>query len=87
MMFARSDLILILSQVCNLDKNQLFHKISSGFATTTPDGTCSDSMALKGQTGSNPPSICGTNTGYHSQLYYKKDFTRILYFEIFLSVC
>ena len=38
-----------------------------GFATTTPVGTCSDSLAVKGQTGSNPPSICGTNTGYHSQ--------------------
>jgi len=30
---------------------------------TTPD--CTDSFAVTGQTGKNPPSICGTNTGYH----------------------
>ena len=28
-------------------------------------GTCSDTFAAAGQTGVNPPSICGTNTGYH----------------------
>ena len=32
-------------------------------------GACSDSFAAAGQTGSNPPSICGTNTGYHSNCY------------------
>ena len=32
---------------------------------TTPD--CTDSFAVTGQTGKNPPSICGTNTGYHSK--------------------
>jgi len=32
---------------------------------TAADGACSDSFATAGQTGSNPPTICGTNTGYH----------------------
>jgi len=30
---------------------------------TTP--ACTDSFAVAGQTGNNPPSICGTNTGQH----------------------
>merc|ERR1712064_129779 len=28
-------------------------------------GVCTDSFAAAGQTGKNPPSICGTNSGYH----------------------
>ena len=30
-------------------------------------GACTDTFAAAGQTGKNPPSICGTNTGYHSK--------------------
>merc|ERR1719410_929611 len=28
-------------------------------------GACTDTFAATGQTGKNPPTICGTNTGYH----------------------
>ena len=31
-------------------------------------GACTDTFAVAGQSGKNPPSICGTNTGYHSRL-------------------
>jgi len=40
----------------------------SGF-TVTAVGVKTDSMAITGQTGRNPPSIAGTNTGYHSMLF------------------
>jgi len=36
----------------------------SGFVTGT-NGACTDTFAAAGQTGKNPPNICGTNTGYH----------------------
>ena len=36
----------------------------SGYLTGA-NGACSDTFAAAGQTGKNPPSICGTNTGYH----------------------
>jgi len=36
----------------------------SGLTVTTA-GVCTDTFAIAGQTGVNPPSICGTNTGYH----------------------
>eukprot|EP00091_Calanus_sinicus_P024705 TRINITY_DN9017_c0_g1_i1.p1 TRINITY_DN9017_c0_g1~~TRINITY_DN9017_c0_g1_i1.p1 ORF type:complete len:111 (+),score=14.49 TRINITY_DN9017_c0_g1_i1:492-824(+) len=35
----------------------------SGF--TAAVGVCTDKFTAEGQTGVNPPSICGTNTGYH----------------------
>ena len=47
-------------QVCQL---RLDFITSSGY--TQADGVCSDTFAAAGQTGVNPPSICGTNTGYH----------------------
>lgn len=39
----------------------------TGFAVSTasPVGQCTDKLAAVGQTGSDPPSICGTNTDYH----------------------
>lgn len=38
----------------------------SGYLTSsTTGGSCEDSFAAAGQTGKNPPAICGTNTGYH----------------------
>ena len=52
----------VSSDICQL---RLDYDSFSGFDTTTPVGTCSDSLEVKGQTGKNPPSICGTNTGYH----------------------
>ena len=40
----------------------------SGFAVdSTTSGLCDDSLAAAGQTGKDPPSICGTNTDYHSE--------------------
>jgi hypothetical protein len=40
----------------------------TGLATaTTPVGGCTDDLTTAGQTGYNPPAICGTNTGYHSE--------------------
>ena len=39
----------------------------SGFYTGT-NGACGvDDFEAAGQTGKNPPTICGTNTGYHSE--------------------
>merc|ERR1712079_633570 len=52
----------ISDNVCQL---RLDFQTFSGFATTTPIGACSDYMTAAGQTGKDPPSICGTNTAYH----------------------
>ena len=35
--------------------------------TTAGVGFCTDSFVAAGQSGVNPPTICGTNTGYHSK--------------------
>ena len=43
----------------------------TGYTATTA-GVCTDKFEATGQTGSNPPAICGINTGYHSE------FSRIL---------
>jgi len=48
--------------VCQL---RLDFQTFSGFATSTTAGDCYDTLAMAGQTGVDPPSICGTNTGYH----------------------
>ena len=50
--------------VCQL---RLDFETFSGFLTTTPAGSCSDSFVAAGQTGKDPPTICGTNTDYHSE--------------------
>merc|ERR1712113_185271 len=52
----------ISDDICQL---RLDFQTFSGFATTTPIGACSDYMTAAGQTGKDPPSICGTNTAYH----------------------
>jgi len=36
----------------------------SGF-TVSAAGICTSKFVIEGQTGKNPPTICGTNTGYH----------------------
>ena len=54
----------ISDDICQL---RLDFQTFSGFATTTPIGACSDYMTAAGQTGKDPPSICGTNTDYHSK--------------------
>ena len=41
----------------------------SGFVTGT-GGACTDQFAAAGQTGKNPPTICGTNTGYHMYIEF-----------------
>eukprot|EP00090_Calanus_glacialis_P027414 TRINITY_DN43201_c0_g1_i1.p1 TRINITY_DN43201_c0_g1~~TRINITY_DN43201_c0_g1_i1.p1 ORF type:complete len:380 (-),score=76.16 TRINITY_DN43201_c0_g1_i1:263-1402(-) len=48
--------------ICQL---RLDFQTMSGLATSTTVGMCTDSFAAAGQTGKNPPTICGTNTGYH----------------------
>merc|ERR1712079_910255 len=52
----------VSDDICQL---RLDFQTFSGFATTTPIGACSDYMTAAGQTGKDPPSICGTNTAYH----------------------
>jgi len=50
----------VSSDICQL---RLDFQTFSGYTNTL--GICGDTFAAAGQTGSNPPSICGTNTGYH----------------------
>jgi len=47
--------------ICQL---RLDFQTFTGF-TATSVGACTDTFAVEGQTSVNPPSICGTNTGYH----------------------
>ena len=53
----------VSDDICQL---RLDFQTFSGFATTT-GGACNDYFTAAGQTGKNPPNICGTNTGYHSK--------------------
>ena len=55
----------VSDDICQL---RLDFQTFSGFATATTVSTCTDTLAVTGQTGVDPPSICGTNTGYHSKL-------------------
>ena len=58
----------ISDDICQL---RLDFQTFSGFATgPTTAGDCDDSFAAAGQTGKDPPSICGTNTGYHSMFKF-----------------
>merc|ERR1719458_1915390 len=52
----------VSDDVCQL---RLDFQTFSGFVTSTTAGSCYDTLAMAGQTGVDPPSICGTNTGYH----------------------
>merc|ERR1712038_2057337 len=52
----------VSDDICQL---RLDFETFSGFATATTVSTCTDTLAVTGQTGVDPPSICGTNTGYH----------------------
>ena len=61
----------VADDICQL---RLDFQTFSGFATTSPAGACDDTFAATGQTGSDPPSICGTNTGYHSKKIATKDY-------------
>ena len=54
----------INDNICQL---RLDFQTFSGFATSTTAGSCYDTLAMAGQTGVDPPSICGTNTGFHSK--------------------
>ena len=36
--------------------------------TVATTGTCTDIFQATGGSGKNPPAICGTNTGYHSEI-------------------
>jgi len=52
----------VSADICQL---RLDFQTFSGFATSTTAGSCYDTLAMAGQTGVDPPSICGTNTGFH----------------------
>lgn len=53
----------VSDNICTL---RLDFQTFSGFATSTATaGTCSDTFVAAGQSGVNPPTICGTNTDYH----------------------
>merc|ERR1711997_526702 len=52
----------VSDDVCQL---RLDFQTFSGFVPSTTAGSCYDTLAMAGQTGVDPPSICGTNTGYH----------------------
>jgi|ERR1712037_157077 len=52
----------VSDDICQL---RLDFQTFTGFVTATTVGACSDKLAMAGQTGVDPPSICGTNTGYH----------------------
>jgi len=52
----------VSDEICQL---RLDFQTMSGFAEAANAGVCSDKLEAKGQTGVNPPAICGTNTGYH----------------------
>ena len=58
----------IFLYVSNCNPCRLDFETFSGLATSAL-GTCSDSLAVVGMSGYNPPTICGTNTGYHSKTY------------------
>merc|ERR1712013_6767 len=51
------------SDICQL---RLDFQTMTGFVTSTANvGSCTDSFAVASPTGSDPPTICGTNTVYH----------------------
>merc|ERR1712117_396834 len=52
----------VQDDICQL---RLDFQSFSGLATSTTVGMCTDYLTVAGQTGKNPPSICGTNTDYH----------------------
>jgi len=52
----------VQDDICQL---RLDFQSFSGLATSTTVGLCTDYITVAGQTGKNPPAICGTNTGYH----------------------
>ena len=60
--------ISFFEDVSNCNPCRLDFETFSGLATSAL-GTCSDSLAVVGMSGYNPPTICGTNTGYHSKTY------------------
>ena len=53
----------VSDDICQL---RLDFQTFSGFVIDATSAVCTDSFAVAGQTGKNPPTICGTNTGYHS---------------------
>ena len=56
----------------NVEISRLDFQTFSGYVVdtvTTGIGVCTDSFSAVGASGVNPPTICGTNTGYHSKIY------------------
>ena len=74
--------IFFFEDVSNCNPCRLDFETFSGLATSAL-GTCSDSLAVVGMSGYNPPTICGTNTGYHSKTYIS--FVFLLFLVLFVS--
>ena len=53
--------------ICQL---RLDFQTFTGFVIDATSAVCTDSFAVAGQTGKDPPTICGTNTGYHSGCFH-----------------
>jgi len=53
----------VSSDVCQLRFD--FQTFTGFTVAASTSGACTDSFAVTGQTGKAPPTICGTNTGYH----------------------
>ena len=56
---------IFFSDILNLSLRLDFQSMSLADAAAT--GACLDYFEATGDTGQNPPRICGTNTGYHSK--------------------
>jgi len=52
----------VSEDICQL---RLDFQTFTGFVMDTTTAVCTDTFAVAGQTGKDPPTICGTNTGYH----------------------
>ena len=61
---------IFFSDILNLSLRLDFQSMSLADAAAT--GACSDYFEATGDTGQNPPRICGTNTGYHSKTLCQK---------------
>ena len=49
--------------------------------TATVNGVCTDKFDATGQTGQDPPTICGTNTGYHSKIIVLLCLNTFIFFQ------
>ena len=72
----------VSDDICQL---RLDFQTFTGFLAPTT-GACADKFAAAGQTGKNPPTICGANTGYHSKRKLKITYMQKFKFVIFTYI-